>query len=299
MGLACAYSCTYCYVETVYRKHNDLRAALEAAGTQHSAAVVRRDGAMAVLRSQLLDTKGNPRFIDDSQEGRVIYSSPAVDVAANLELALETVEACILILSLTRWHIRLLSKSSFLPLIAKKLLEYELAFGHVADIAAKKRMIFGVSTGTLDDALGQAIEPDCPLVSKRIESLHRLQDDGWRTFGMICPSLPHHDYAEFAREAARKLRVDRCEHVWAEVINVRGQNMKTTVDALKAAGFFWEASMLTDVSLSKVEWEKYARRTFEAEAQAIPPEKLRFLQYVNDSNREWWTARKHEGAVLL
>src|SRR5947208_2637146 len=52
------------------------------------------------------------------------------------------------------------------------------------------RMIFGVSTGTFDDRLAAAFEEGTPLVSKRINSLHVLQDNGFRTYAMVCPSLP-------------------------------------------------------------------------------------------------------------
>lgn len=37
---------------------------------------------------------------------------------------------------------------------------------------------FGFSTGTVDDRVAQAIETGTPLVSKRLESLHWLQDRG-------------------------------------------------------------------------------------------------------------------------
>jgi hypothetical protein len=78
-------------------------------------------------------------------------------------------------------------------------------------------------------------------VSRRIEALHWLQDNGFRTFGMICPSLPQSDYLAFASEAAHKLRVDRCEEVWAEVVNVRGESLHATITALQGAGLLSEA----------------------------------------------------------
>src|SRR5436190_17847327 len=56
-----------------------------------------------------------------------------------MDLVRETIEACKLILELTHWQIRLLSKSNLLPIIAREL--------------PRDRIIYGVSTGTLDDKL--------------------------------------------------------------------------------------------------------------------------------------------------
>jgi DNA repair photolyase len=222
----------------------------------------------------------------------VIYASPLVDVAANMDLVRETIEICRTILELTGWHIRLLSKSNLLPKVAEALADF------------RDRMIFGVSTGTLDDELARAYEQGAPKVSKRIESLRWLQENGFRTFGMICPSLPLRDaadYRDFAENCAKELRTERCEHVWAEVINVRGESMVRTCAALREAGFSEEANRLERVSTDKVAWEDYARQTFEAHAKIYKnqPGKLRFLQYVNKASRPYWEARETDGAVLL
>ncbi len=252
---------------------------------RHEDVVIRRTGALEVMRSQLLTAKGKPKFTD-SADRRVIYASPLVDVAANMELVRETVEACLLILTLTHWQIRLLSKSHMLPKIAEALGD-----------KGRDRVIYGVSTGTLDDRLAQAFEAGTPRVSKRIESLRALQDAGYRTFGMICPSLPQPDYSAFANECAEAIRPEFCEHIWAEVINVRGESMVRTENALRAAGFDSIADDLHRVSTDKAAWEEYSRFTFTAHSSVFPQEKLRFLQYVNAGNRVWWEGKV--GAVLL
>lgn len=287
-GTACAYSCTFCYVPAVYRKLLD--AFLKQVGKRHDEIVIRRADAMAVLRGQLCKPNGLPKYLSPDDQ-RVIYSSPAVDVAANMELVRETIEACTLILTTTKWQIRLLSKSNLLPKIAKTL--------HERLPEARERVIYGVSTGTLDNKLAQAFEQGCPLVSKRIESLHWLQDHGFRTFGMICPSLPQTNYQHFAIQMHEALRADRCEHIWAEVINVRGESMVQTVAALRAAGYEAEATALHRVSTDKDAWEDYSIATFLAHAPLYAPGKLRFLQYVNAGNRGWWERYREQGAVLL
>ncbi len=297
-GDACTYSCSFCYVPSVMNKRLHM---LKEAGaipkdTKHENVVMRRKGAEEIARQQLLSKFGIgktplPRDFEkrwEKEKGRVIYGSPLVDVGGNIELADETIEVCKLILDLTPWDIRLLSKSTFLPRIAQALGD-----------KGRERVIYGVSTGTFDDKLAAAFEEGCPKVSKRIESLKRLRDLGCRTFGMICPSLPHRDYTDFACYAYSTLNPLVTEHVWAEVINVRGESMERTFRALSGAGYLWEAEELTRFSRSKTAWENYSRATFEAHSLVWPAAQLRFLQYVNNDTLPWWNERVSRGAVLL
>lgn len=334
-GTSCAYTCSYCYVPAIMAKNANVVAAKES-GHTHEGVVIRRKNAVEIVRQQLTNKDGSPKF-RGNEDGThpmatahlhgaaVIYASPLVDVAANMELVHETVEICKLILTLTNWHIRLLSKSNLLPKIAQALSniiptecpkchcvseqnpgtkcirDHTGCDGVMIDVS-KQRVIYGVSTGTLDDKLAKAIEPDCPLVSKRIESLHWLQDNGYRTFGMICPSLPSMDYQElelFSRDMGRALRYPRCEHIWAEVMNVRGESMMKTIEALNAAGYGRRAAKLKEISEDKMKWERYARDVFESHASWIPISQLRYLQYVNKENLDYWKAHKNNGAVLL
>lgn len=276
-----------CYVEDLMRKSPHMRGI----DRPHEEVVVRREGAIDALRKQLTFANGTPRYPDPG-DNRVLYMSPLVDVAGNVTLRDETIEACRLILALTRWHIRILSKSNMLPSIAEAL---------IPD-GSRERMIFGVSAGTLNDDEAKSFEIGTALVSKRLASLYYLQNKGFRTFGMICPSLPKADadgYTSFAREMYEAIRADRCEHVWAEVMNVRGESLTKTVRALDSAGFRGSAWMLHDVSRDQAQWEEYARATFSAHAPLYRPGQLRFLQYVNKANKEWWTSRVVDGAVLL
>ena len=283
-GSACAYSCSFCYVPDLMRKSPHMKGLN---GAPLESVVIRREGAVAALRRQLVWGNGQPAYRDPADR-RVIYASPLVDVAANLELVRETIAACQVILELTHWQIRLLSKSNLLPHVAQGIPE-----------EYKDRVIYGVSTGTLDDDLARSFEAGTPRVSKRLQSLHWLQDHGYRTYGMICPSLPQGDYAVFAASMAKAVRVDRCEHVWGEVINARGESMTRTEAALRGGGHHQAADRFVAVSRDKVQWEDYARATFEAHCAVIPPEKLRFLQYVTKESRPWWAERQGVGAVLL
>ncbi|CAN5470369.1 hypothetical protein BH09VER1_BH09VER1_26410 [soil metagenome] len=251
--------------------------------------VIRRSRVKEILHSELLDQKGKPRFKNEA-DTRVVYSSPLVDVAANMELVRETAEVCNLILTYTNWDIRLLSKSNLLPEVVKRIPE-----------EFRCRLILGVSTGTLDDNLAKAFEKGTALPSKRIASLAKSRNMGTRTFGMICPSLPQDDYDAFSKAVCSAIDVNSCEEVWAEVINLRGKSFSNTINDLLAAGFADEANRLCKVcgSKSDASWEAYARATFEAHVRHVPKGKLRFLQYVTEETYEWWKTREKDGAVLL
>ncbi|PTY04543.1 hypothetical protein DB347_17670 [Opitutaceae bacterium EW11] len=262
-----------------------VRAIKERTGCKFQDLVIRRKDAVRQVVKELTDAKGRPKF-SDPNDHRVIFGSPLVDVAATVALADETAEICMQILELTHWQIRLLSKSHLLPRVAQAIPE-----------RYKHRVIYGVSTGTLDDELAAAFEKGTPLVSARIKSLRWLQDHGHRTFGMICPILPQRDPQRFAQKIAEAIRVENCEHVWAEVLNVRGESMARTVEALKSGGFGEAAMLLEQTTANKNTWESYARGTFEALSSVIPHDKLRFMQYVSKSTAEWWNGRP--GALPL
>jgi DNA repair photolyase len=285
---SCFYNCQFCFVEAMLSRTPGIKEALEKSGRSFQDTIIRRERPAEIARNQLLDRKGRPKY-KNASDTRVIYASPLVDVAATIELAKETIQIARTILELTNWQIRLLSKSNLLPFIAKQLCDLNPAY--------KNRLIFGVSTGTLSDDLAKSFEQRTALVSKRIQSLHKLQDEGYRTFGMICPSLPQSDYVNFSRQMCEGIRVERCEHVWAEVMNARGKAFRQTFDALQQGGFAREAEDLRRVSTDSQAWEAYARETYLAHAQNIPAEKLRFLQYVTSKSASWWKGKP--GAILL
>ena len=118
---------------------------------------------------------------------------------------------------------------------------------------------------------------------------------------MICPSLPQEDYDMFSKEICQAIRVERCEHVWAEPINTRGASFQATVETLRKMGYRKEVVALETVCGpgSKASWDDYAKETFQAHAKYVPPSKLRFLHYPTIASLNWWQAQIHKGAVLL
>jgi DNA repair photolyase len=288
LGLLCHFSCSFCYVEPLLSRHPAIIRIRKEYGLQAQDIAVEKHDPLPILKKQLVTAKGERRF-PDPNDRRVIFSSPLVDCAANMLTAPGTVAACRLILAHTNWQIRLLSKSALLKLVAEQLVEF------------KSRIIYGFSTGTFDDKLAVSFEQHTSSPTARLRSLHWLQDNGFRTFAMVCPSLPQRDYDQFAALAAAKVRAHLCEDYWAEVLNVRGQSLKRTHEALIKGGFKEDAERLLNVSGPKhrAAWEEYARQTFLAHAAVIPPEKLKFMQYVNPQSVGWWRGQQNRGAVLL
>lgn len=285
-GHACLFSCSFCYVETMMRKNARLNALLEHEGLKHEQVVVEINDPVKAVREQLLFDDGKPRH-KEPKDTRVIYASPLVDVAGTPAQVNVTVAICQEILKHTNWQIRLLSKSVLLVKVAEALQEH------------KKRMIYGFSTGTLEDDVTRSFEIGTSSVSERLKALTKLQDAGYRTFGMLCPILPQSDYAAFAKKVAKEIDIDACEEIWAEALNARGDAMRDTSAALRKRGFNAEAALLDQVTDDDVAWESYAEQTFLALTKVIPAKKLHFLQYVDPKHYAIWAKHQSKGAVLL
>ena len=287
LGDAFAYGCEFCDGESKLRATSAplLRAYNESAGTVYEFpdVVIRSNNAIELLKRQLFYRDGRKRF-NDHLDNRVVFFPVTVDVAASRDLLRETAEACNLILNNTYWQIRLLSRSDLLHrLIADGMITKHL-----------QRIIFGISIGTLIDRVGLAIESEAAPVSQRLESLHWLQNAGLKTFCMICPSLPQSNYAKFSRDICEAIRVERCEHVWAKVINYQSASDTRTIDALRLARQNVVADMLEEIAGPEGmdKWEESARATFTAHAKNIRPEKLRFLHNVEyGKDDRWWMGR--------
>ena len=108
-GAACAYICDYCYVEPLMAKSLHLAAVRQInPSAKHGEIIIRRAKPFEVLRSQLFDRHGKPKFSAPA-DTRVIYAShwsmsrPTRNSRTMLRMILEA----------TPWHIRLLSKSIY------------------------------------------------------------------------------------------------------------------------------------------------------------------------------------------
>lgn len=346
-GTACAFSCRYCYVESQIFKQTGIRALLAQTQAPFDRLVIRRRQPIQQLARALsrrmrrgetgpsceellpADLRDRwrlngawslagriPKFYGPEFAHQVVFGSPLVDVAATAELARETVELCEVLLRLTRYDLRLLSKSPLLGSIVAPGLDARLPG------LAKARTIFGFSTGTLDDEVAPAIEP-VPLPSQRLAALHQLQATGFRTYGMLCPILPQKDPQSFARRAMAAIQAEQCEEIWAEPVNFRGtkaapekprdeharrqrNSFAATMRGLQRGGHADVAERFQHVAADSAAWETYCRATFEACAAAAPRRsdgttKLRWMQYPRDyqSIDQYWKGAEAQGALLL
>jgi len=182
LGDACVYSCSFCYVGSQIRKLTfgivDDYNARNSSNLSHEELVIRRKGldgeksksTIEILEDQLAGqvsgSLSKRQLATLKEQELVVYSSTLVDVGANLTLLRETADACRLILDNTNWQIRLLSKGHLLPKLVDGLIADDTRPG--SKWSHHQRLIFGFSTGTLNDQLAKAFERGTALVSKRL-----------------------------------------------------------------------------------------------------------------------------------
>lgn len=283
LGLACDYQCSYCYVPGLMGRHPTVLAIGKTSGNKHQEISLTKSDPLPTLKRELLYADATPRFMAHE----VVFTSTLIDPCSNKEMLANTLGACKLVLAHTPWTIRLLTKSAAVVQLAKEL------------VGDKDRVIFGVSTGTLDDNVARHVERGASSPTARINSLRTLAESGFQTFGMICPILPKTDLEAFADEVASKILPYVTEHVWAEVLNARGSSFRNTIEALKQAGDWGGQIALQKVHSNKATWEEYARDTFAALGARVQAGKFHFLQYVQEGQTTWWRNQMHRGAVLL
>lgn len=286
-GSACVFGCVYCSVGSTMFRSPDT-AILRLLGIEHRDAVIRRLAPAKTLREQLTFRDGSPRFKDPGDR-RVVFLSPIVDPLPNIELFEESLELILLIMELTNWDVRILTKSMLVRKLAKRIPEkYRL------------RIIYGLSLGIVDDRIGKAVEKLTSPPTARIKAYRELQEQGLRTYSMHCPVLPQTDYKAYAERLAASANWEADELVWVEALNSRGPSNERTIDALGGAGFSAEADLLASVTSSHDAWEfGYNRPLFQALATVCPLGKLRYLVYVDDADRDYWITQIKHGAVVL
>ena len=128
-GTACAYSCEYCYVLSQVLKQEGVRNTMERSGLPFNKLVIRRQNILPHLAQQLTAKKRRKtvvqtadqilapeliqrwgltgdwslknrvlKYVGGDWDGKVIFGSPFVDIAATSALVDETIEMCEMIL---------------------------------------------------------------------------------------------------------------------------------------------------------------------------------------------------------
>ena len=283
IGNICQFGCSFCYVPAIVRKQKNVQEVLhEGYGWDEISHYRTKENVMKCVEKDL-------RKIRPDDKRTVIFCTTC-DPCATEEHADITSSAILLIMKRSNLQVRVLSKSTLIFDIAKELDEY------------RDRIVYGLSTGTVRPEISACIEGNASPIEERLETLNLLQEAGYRTFGMLCPILPSE--MPHLEKLVKAINPDRCEHVWAEAINVRGKSLEKTRDQLKQCGLDTDAQLLEDVMEDRDIWRGYSKDLYLMVRQELEKrgasDKLRYLQYVIREPDDFKTFFKSQkGALLL
>ena len=263
VGHLCKLGCSYCYVDNVMNKLPAVQAYVKKGYGRDTFSLYRE-------KANIVECLNRDLARIDPSDTRVVFFCTTCDPCPDEETTATTVDAIRMLMERSKLSVRILSKKTLVRTVAEKLQAY------------RHRIIFGLSTGTADPAISAAIEQNASPILERVETLHWLQDNGFRTFGMLCPVLPSE--VDDVKKLIDQIRPEHCEQIWAEAMNTRGKALPNTVKMLAAAGLNKHAQALNRVIGDKRAWVEYAKRLLiglETELKKCGlSEKLTFLQYI-------------------
>ncbi len=183
-------------------------------------------------------------------EGETLVLSMLTDAFSGPPLESGTTRAAIdLLLAHTSFRIRVLTKNSVVGTSEK----WRNLFSDYRD-----RFVVGLSIGTLDPEFARAVEIGTPPPAARITALHRLQDAGVPTFGMLCPIFPYNVRAGALDDLVSAIRPAMCETVWAEPFNDR-DNWRVVRDGFRVGSNEWDwFGAAFDSPAGDYVWSSYA-----------------------------------------
>jgi len=280
IGNICEFGCTFCYVPAVTGKQKTVQSILSQGYSVGEFSSYRyKENVLATVSDDLRKIKPGDRS--------TVFFCTTCDPCATQEHADISIEAMRLILERSDLQIRVLSKSVLIKEIATALTN------------SKDRIVYSLSTGTALDEISKSIEHYASPITLRVKALHWLQDNNYRTYGMICPVLPSE--INNVTTLVEQVRPDLCEHVWVEAINLRGKSLVNTFDELMAAGLEVHAHELKRVIGNRKNWLEYSKKLFLAFQYEMDRrdvlDKLRFLQYVSKDDKDFFATQK--GAICL
>jgi DNA repair photolyase len=232
------------------------------------------------------------RDLDRFQPGdnRQVFFCTTCDPCATEEQADITTSAIKLIMESSDLQVRVLSKSVLIMNIASELEGF------------RNRITYSLSTGTIRPEISACIEGNASPIEERIKTLKQLQDNGFRTYGMLCPILPSEmDKLDILID---EINPKGCEYIWAEAINVRGKSLVATREQLIKCELTEDAEAIGNVMVDKKNWQNYSKELFLDLQSKMKKrgllQKFRFLQYVKNEPAEFKKFfENQEGAVCL
>lgn len=276
IGVACKFRCTYCYVPSLTAsrcktKHARDRLKEKGISDVRNAFSIYRGEENIKQYLELSFQKYKNKF----KEGQVLFLCTLTDPLPD-EKYLKITEYIIKeTLRSTPLTVRLLTKSALVIDLAKALEDY------------KERVIYGISTGTTRKDISRILEERAAPIEERVKAIHWLQDNNYRTFGMICPVGVYESDEESVKKLLDNVRPEHkcCEAVWVEPINARAGNFKAIVSKFTENGLNTEVELMeqTREDKDRSAWFEYSKslfNNFKAEMMRRGVlDKLNFLQY--------------------
>lgn len=301
LGGVCEFGCLYCSTDTGQGTSYKMQTYKDAARSQYPAEFSKdRLDQHTFCKTFAISYKDMIERLEEElkkydrtkSSGKTLMFAMLVDnFAPTLMRDSVTLAALELLLEYTDFRIRCLSKSN------------AVAHNDLIRMFLKNpdRFVVGLSIGTLDDDLGRRIEQGTSRPTARLKALHKLQDAGVATFGMLCPVFKptmHEDELESLIDA---INPRACEHVWAEPYNDR-KNWRHVQEALGKAhdDYEWFSRAYgTRKERDPDTWSHYATELYvrirnKAEKEGWI-EKLRFLLYEEEIRES--DGSKFEGHV--
>jgi DNA repair photolyase len=280
LGNICAFGCTYCYVPSITIKQKVVQNIIAQGHKTEDISYYRpRDNVLACVSKDL-------KKIHSDDNGTVFFCTTC-DPCATPDHADTTIRTIRLIMDGSNLQVRVLSKSALISHVAQNLSDY------------RDRVTYSLSTGTALQAISQTIEERASNITQRVAALHWLQENNFRTYGMICPVLPSE--VDNVNPLLDQVRPERCEGVWIEAVNVREKSLVNTYDKLMAAGLEDHAIELQRVMGNKKAWIEYTKKLFlgfqgEMNRRGLL-DRMHFLQYVSKHDRDFFEGQP--GATCL
>jgi len=280
IGNACSLGCSYCYVPDMTFKHKSLKNIENKGYTLRQISNYRNHS--NVVSTVTRDLKKN-----NLKENETVFFCSTCDPCASAANVKTTIAAAKLILQGSKSQIRVLSKSD-------RIIDVALVLSHYKD-----RVIYGLSTGTCLDEISNSIEGNASPIKERVAALHWLQNNGYRTYGMICPVLPSEKGR--VKELLDQVRPENCEAVWVEAINDKGTSLTNTLTALQHSDLDFHAYAIKAIMQSKDQWRQYTQELYLGFRRELRKQnmmhKLHYLQYTTKADINFFMPK--QGTVCL
>ena len=191
----CQFGCLYCYAVFSCRFVDEPRSAW-------GEFVVVKENAVELAKTQLA------RWPARHREANIFLSSitdPYQGIEKSRQLTRGILEC--LVQAGYQGKVSILTKS---PLVCRDI-----------DLLKQLNSDVGITITTTDDQISRFMEVRAPLASKRLQTLHALQQAGIRTYSFIGPLFPHYALQpELLQQLFQKIAASGTREIYAEQLNL-------------------------------------------------------------------------------